>query len=57
MKHKRDPHGKPAAIEEGAMAEVPIRSKNPLENVAVVEDHENYLTLVIKGGTVFKNEF
>lgn len=52
---QRNPYGKLGVIEEGAMADVLIYDKNPLEDVAVVEDHENNLKLVIKDGKVYKN--
>ena len=53
---KRNTYGKVGLIEEGAMADVLIYDKNPLEDVAVVEDHENHLKLIIKDGKVFKNK-
>ncbi len=53
---KRNPYGKLGVIEEGAMADVLIYSKNPLEDVAVVADPETNLKLIIKDGVVFKNE-
>ena len=53
---KRNTYGKVGLIEEGAMADVLIYDKNPLEDVAIVEDHENHLKLVVKDGKVFKNE-
>ena len=37
------------------MADVLIYDKNPLEDVAIVEDHENHLKLIVKDGKVFKN--
>jgi imidazolonepropionase-like amidohydrolase len=52
---KRNPYGKVGVIEEGAMADVLIYSKNPLEDVAIVEDFENNLKLIIKDGKVYKN--
>ena len=52
---KRNPYGKLGVIEDGAMADVLIYSKNPLEDVAIVEDHENNLKLIVKDGRVFKN--
>ncbi len=55
MSGKRNPYGKLGVIEEGAMADVLIYSKNPLEDVAVVADHENNLRVVVKDGKVYKN--
>jgi len=52
---KRNPYGKLGVIEEDAMADVLIYSKNPLEDVAIVEDFENNLKLIIKDGKVYKN--
>jgi len=52
---KRNPYGKVGVIEEGAMADVLIYSRNPLEDVAVVTDYENNLKLVVKDGKVYKN--
>jgi len=51
----RTPYGKVGAIEEGAMADVLIYGKNPLEDVAVTGDCENNLKLIVKDGKVFKN--
>ena len=55
MCRQRNPCGKLGVIEEGAMAHVLIYSKNPLEDVAIVEDHENNLKLIVKDDRVFKN--
>jgi imidazolonepropionase-like amidohydrolase len=52
---KRNPYGKVGVVEKGAMADVLIYSKNPLEDVSIVEDHENNLKLVVKDGKVYKN--
>jgi len=52
---KRNPYGKLGVIEQGAMADVLIYSKNPLEDVAIVADPENNLKLIIKDGKVYKN--
>ncbi len=52
---KRNPYGKLGVIEEGAMADVLIYSKNPLKDIAIVGDYENNLKVVIKDGKVFKN--
>ena len=55
MSGKRNPYGKLGVIEEGAMADILIYSKNPLEDVAVVTDYDNNLKLIIKDGNVYKN--
>ncbi len=52
---QRNPYGKLGVIEEGAMADVLIYSKNPLEDIAIVADPENNLKLIIKDGKVYKN--
>lgn len=52
---KRNPYGKLGVIEKGAMADVLIYSKNPLEDVAIVEDYENNLKLIMKDGEIFKD--
>ena len=55
MSGKRNPYGKLGVIEEGAMADILIYSANPLEDVAVVNDPETNLKLIIKDGNVYKN--
>jgi len=55
MSGKRNPYGKLGVIEEGAMADILIYSKNPLQDVSIVEDFENNLKLIIKDGKVYKN--
>jgi imidazolonepropionase-like amidohydrolase len=52
---KRNPYGKLGVIEEGAMADMLIYSKNPLEDIAIVADPENNLKLIVKDGKVYKN--
>lgn len=52
---KRNPYGKLGVIEKGAMADVLIYSKNPLEDVSIIEDYENNLKLIMKDGKVYKN--
>jgi len=52
---ERNPYGKIGVIEEKAMADILIYSKNPLKDVSIVEDHENNLKLIIKDGKVYKN--
>ena len=52
---KRNPYGKLGVIEEGAMADVLIYSKNPLKDIAIIGDYENNLKVVIKDGKTYKN--
>jgi imidazolonepropionase-like amidohydrolase len=52
---KRNPYGKVGVIEAGAMADILIYSKNPLENIKIIEDFETNLKLVIKDGDIVKN--
>lgn len=52
---KRNPYGKLGVIEPGAMADILIYSKNPCEDVTIIEDYESNLKLIIKDGKVFKN--
>jgi len=52
---QRNPYGKLGVIEEGAMADVLVYNKNPLDDVTIVEDYENNLKLIVKDGKVYKN--
>jgi imidazolonepropionase-like amidohydrolase len=52
---QRNPYGKLGVIEEGAMADILIYSKNPLKDVAIIADYENNLKLIMKDGKVYKN--
>ena len=52
---KRNPYGKVGVIEAGAMADILIYSKNPLEDIKIIEDYETNLKLVIKDGDIVKN--
>jgi len=52
---KRNPYGRLGVIEEDAMADVLIFSKNFMEDVSIIEDAENNLKLIMKDGKVFKN--
>lgn len=52
---KRNPYGKLGVIEQGAMADMLIYSRNPLEDVSIIEDYENNLKVIIKDGKVYKN--
>ena len=53
---KRNPYGKVGVIEEGAMADITVFSKNFMEDVSIIEDAENNLKLIMKDGKVYKNE-
>lgn len=53
---KRNPYGKLGVIEPEAMADILIYSKNPLEDIKVVENFEETLKLVIKDGDIVNNE-
>jgi imidazolonepropionase-like amidohydrolase len=55
MSGKRNPYGKVGVIEAGAMADMLIYSKNPLEDIKIIEDFETNLKLVIKDGDIVKN--
>ena len=52
---KRNPYGKVGVIEAGAMADILVYSKNPLEDIKIIEDHEETLKLIIKDGDIVKN--
>jgi len=54
---KRNPYGKLGVIEAGAMADILIYSKNPLEDIKVVENFQETLKLVIKDGDIVQNEY
>jgi len=45
---------KVGVIEEGAMADVLIYDKNPLKDIAIVEDYENIFKVIVKDGKMFK---
>ena len=52
---KRNPYGKVGVIEEGAMADIIVFSKNFMEDASIIEDAENNLKLIMKDGKVYKN--
>jgi len=52
---KRNPYGKVGVIEEGAMADIIVLSKNFMEDVSIIEDAENNLKLIMKDGKLYKN--
>ena len=47
--------GKLGVVEAVAYADLVIANKNPLENITVLSDPENVLTLIVKDGNVYKN--
>jgi len=49
------PYGKLGVIEKSAMAGMLTYRKNPLEHIALVEDYENNLKLIMKDSRVYKN--
>ena len=55
MTGQRNPYGKIGVIEEDAMADILIYTRNPLEDVSIVEDYENNLAFIMKDGKVYKN--
>jgi len=52
---QRNPYGKVGVIQAGAMADVIIFNKNPLEDVSIVEDAKNTLDFIMKDGFIHKN--
>ena len=48
--------GKLGVIKTGAYADLLIYEGNPLEDIEIVADHEQNLKLIMKDGTLFKNE-
>ena len=51
---KRNKYGRVGVIEEGAMADIIIVSKNFMEDVSVIEDTDN-IGLIMKDGKEYKN--
>ena len=49
------PDGALGVIAEGAYADLLLVEGNPLENVALLEDYENNIKLIMKDGKVYKN--
>ena len=43
-------------VKEGAWADVLIYNANPLDDINVVVDYKTHLKVVIKNGTIFKND-
>jgi len=52
-----NPCGKFGVIEEGALADLLVHARNPMEDVSVLLKHEEQLRLVMKDGKIFKNAF
>ncbi len=42
-------------IEEGGYADIVLMSKNPLKDIAVLNDYKNTMKLIIKDGKIWKN--
>ena len=51
----RNPYGKVGVIEDGAMADILIYNDNPLEDISIIEDHENNLLFLMRDGHVRRN--
>jgi imidazolonepropionase-like amidohydrolase len=43
-------------IVKGAHADILLIDGNPLEDISILEDHDTVLDLIMKGGTIYKNE-
>ena len=48
--------GETGVVAEGARADLLVVDGNPLEELGCLQDPENYLKVIIKGGRFFKNE-
>jgi imidazolonepropionase-like amidohydrolase len=48
--------GKIGVVAEGARADLLIVDGNPLKNLQLLQDDGRHLKMIMKGGTVFKNE-
>ncbi len=48
--------GKLGVVEAGAYADLVIANKNPLEDITVLSDPENTLSLIMKDGVIYKND-
>jgi len=52
----RDPYpGKLGVIEEGALADMILVDRNPLENIDLVADPHNNFVIIMKDGKIYKN--
>ena len=55
MSGERSPYpGKIGVIEVGAHADLLLINGNPLEDIAILRDHEKSLGLIMKAGKIFK---
>lgn len=53
----RNPYpGKLGVIEEGAWADILLINGNPLEDVTLLENSENHIPFIMKGGKIYKNQ-
>ena len=52
----RNPYGKLGVIEVGAVADILIVEGNPLEDISVLSNPTDNLKVIIKGGSVHKND-
>ena len=52
---KRNPYGKLGVVESGAMADLLIYSKNPLQDVVVAADPDSNLEFIMKDGKIYRN--
>ena len=52
----RNPYGKLGVIEVGAVADILILEGNPLEDISVLSNPTENLKVIIKGGSVHKND-
>jgi imidazolonepropionase-like amidohydrolase len=43
-------------IEEGKLADLILVDGDPLKDIAVLQDHQDKITLIMQGGNVYKNE-
>ena len=54
---KRNPYpGKLGVVEEGALADLLLVDGNPLDNVGLLADPEENFVVIMKDGTIFKNQ-
>ena len=55
---KRNPYpGKIGVVEQGALADLLLVEGNPLENISIVSDPTKNFLVIMKDGTIYKNEF
>ena len=58
LHHKKkhySPYGKLGVVEPGAMADLLIYSRNPLQDVAVAADPDSNLEFIMKDVKIYKN--